>query len=154
MGVLRWTSLSCTGRYVRKLYLLLWLINYSFIYVPLKNIPFIWTRHHYRWRATKFRPMFGAKGLWAGRDLYRATPAVTRGLGLSGPIRKTATFSRLLRHTRGCGVSILTRILTGPHLVAFYDTLEDVENLFYPGSSRVIYCCVISIVLSDCYSLC
>jgi hypothetical protein len=26
----------------------------------------------------KFRPMLGAQGLWAGRDLYRATPAVTR----------------------------------------------------------------------------
>jgi hypothetical protein len=61
----------------------------------------------------KFRPMLGAQGLWARRDLYRATPAVTRDLGFSGLIRKTAPFSRLLRHTRGCGVSILTRILTG-----------------------------------------
>jgi hypothetical protein len=57
--------------------------------------------------------MLGAQGLWSGRDLYRATPAVTRGLGFSGLIRKTAPFSRLLRHTRGCGGSILTRILTG-----------------------------------------
>jgi hypothetical protein len=46
-------------------------------------------------------------------DLYRATPAVTRDLGFSGLIRRTAPFSRLLRHTRGCGGSILTRILTG-----------------------------------------
>jgi hypothetical protein len=30
-----------------------------------------------------------------------------------GFIRKTAPFSRLLRHTRGCGGSILTRILSG-----------------------------------------
>jgi hypothetical protein len=30
-----------------------------------------------------------------------------------GLIRRTAPFSRLLRHTRGCGGSILTRILTG-----------------------------------------
>jgi hypothetical protein len=30
--------------------------------------------HHCRWRAAKFRPMLGAQGLWAGRDLYRATP--------------------------------------------------------------------------------
>jgi hypothetical protein len=40
-------------------------------YVPLKNISPIWRRHHYRWRTAKFRPMLGAQGLWAGRDLYR-----------------------------------------------------------------------------------
>jgi hypothetical protein len=57
--------------------------------------------------------MLGAQGLWAGRDLYRATPAVTRDLAFSGLIRRIAPFSRLLRHTRGCGGSILTRILTG-----------------------------------------
>jgi hypothetical protein len=50
--------------------------------------------------------MLGAQGLWAGRDLYRATPAVTRDLGFSGLIRRTA------------------------HLVAFYDTGGDVEDLF------------------------
>jgi hypothetical protein len=57
--------------------------------------------------------MLGAQGLWAGRDLYCATPAVTRDLSFSGPIRRTAPFSRLLRHTRECGGSILTRIITG-----------------------------------------
>jgi hypothetical protein len=90
-----------------------WLIDYLRFYVPLKNISLIWRRHHYRWRTAKFRPVLGAQGLWAGRDLYRATPAVTRDLGFSGLIRRTAPFSRLLRHTRGCGGSILTRILTG-----------------------------------------
>jgi hypothetical protein len=35
-------------------------------------------RHHCRWRAVKFKPILGAQGLWAGRDLYRATPAVFR----------------------------------------------------------------------------
>jgi hypothetical protein len=44
--------------------------------------------------------------------LYCATPAVTRDLSFSGLIRKTAPFSRLLRHTGGCGGSILTWILT------------------------------------------
>jgi hypothetical protein len=45
--------------------------------------------------------MLGAQGLWAGRDLYRATPTctVTRGVGFSGLIRRTAPFSCLLRHT-------------------------------------------------------
>jgi hypothetical protein len=86
-----------------------WLIDYLLFYIPLMNISLIWRRHHYQWRAAKFSPMH----LWAGRDLYRATPAVTRGLGFSGLIEKTAPFSRLLRQTRGCGESILTRIVTG-----------------------------------------
>jgi hypothetical protein len=29
----------------------------------------IWRRHHYRWRAAKFRPMLGTQGVWAGKDL-------------------------------------------------------------------------------------
>jgi hypothetical protein len=52
--------------------------------------------------------LLGAQGLWAERDLYRATPAVTRDPGL---IQRTASFSRLLRHAWGWGGSILTRIL-------------------------------------------
>jgi hypothetical protein len=58
------------------------LIDYLRFYVPLKNFSLIWRRHHCRWRATKFRPLLGAQGLGAGRDLYRATPAVTRDLGI------------------------------------------------------------------------
>jgi hypothetical protein len=57
------------------------LIDYLRFYVPLKNFSLIRRRHHSRWRAAKFKPMLGAQGLWAGRDLYRATPAVTRDLG-------------------------------------------------------------------------
>jgi hypothetical protein len=97
-----------------------WLIDYLMFYVPLKNFSLIWRRHHCRWRVAKFRPMLGAQGLWAGRDLYRATPTVTRDLGFSGLIRRTAPFSRLLLHTRGCGGSILTRILTGIHCKMLY----------------------------------
>jgi hypothetical protein len=74
----------------------------------------VWRHHHYPWRSAKFRPMFGAQGLWAWRDLYRATTAVTRGLAwFSSLIRRTAPFSCLLRHTRGCGQFIITPILTG-----------------------------------------
>jgi hypothetical protein len=36
--------------------------------------------------------MLGAQGLWAGRDLYRATPTVTWDLGLYGLIWKTGTY--------------------------------------------------------------
>ena len=47
--------------------------------------------HHYRWLGCKFRPMLGAQGHWAGRDLYRATPTATQNLGLYSLIRKTGT---------------------------------------------------------------
>jgi hypothetical protein len=56
-------------------------------YVPLKNFSLILGRHHCWWRAAKFRPMLGAQGLLAGRDLYRATPTATRDLGFSGLIQ-------------------------------------------------------------------
>jgi hypothetical protein len=82
------------------------LIDWLLFYIPLKNFSLIWRRHHYRRRAAKFRPMLGAQGLWAGRDLYRATPAVTWGLGFSGHIWRTT------------------------HSIAFYDTLGDVEDVF------------------------
>jgi hypothetical protein len=101
-----------------------WLIDYLRFYIPLKHCSLTWRRHHCRWRAAKFWPMLGAQGLWAGRDLYRATPAVMRDLGLSGLIRTTAPFSRLLRLTRGCGGSILTRIFTecsGSQKIFYYD---------------------------------
>jgi hypothetical protein len=39
----------------------------------------------------KFSPMLGAQDLWAGRDLYGATPTATRDLGLYSLIRKTGT---------------------------------------------------------------
>jgi hypothetical protein len=90
-----------------------WLIDYLRFYAPFKNFSLIQRCHHCWWRAAKFSPMLSAQGLWAGRDLHRATPAVTRDLGFSGLIWRTAQFSRLLRHTRGCGGSILARIVTG-----------------------------------------
>jgi hypothetical protein len=86
------------------------LIDY---YVSLKDLSHIWRCQHCRWRVAKFRPMLDAQGLWAGTDLYRATPVVTRDLGFSGLILRTTPFSRLLQHTKGCGGSILTRIFTG-----------------------------------------
>jgi hypothetical protein len=41
-----------------------------------------------------------------------------RGLGFSGLIRRTAQFSRVLRHTRRCWESFLTLIFTCPLSVA------------------------------------
>ena len=44
-------------------------------YIPLENFSLTWRR------TAKCRPMPGAYDLCAQRDLYRATPAVTRGRG-------------------------------------------------------------------------
>jgi hypothetical protein len=90
-----------SGQYIYMSSLTLdWL--YLRFYVPLKNFSLIWKRHHCQWRAAKFKPMLGAQSLWAGRVLYRATPAVTWDLGFSSLSWRTASFSRFLWHTRGC----------------------------------------------------
>jgi hypothetical protein len=52
-----------------------------------KKFSLIGRRHHCQWRATNFRPMLVAQGLWVGSDLYCATPAVKRGLVFSGYIQ-------------------------------------------------------------------
>jgi hypothetical protein len=80
------------------------------------------------------RPMLSAQGLWAGRDLYCATPAATRDLSFSAPI------NRLLRLAMECRGCILIRILTGPHSVASYVTQGGAEDLFLPGPLRVHTC--------------
>jgi hypothetical protein len=53
------------------------------------------------------------------------------GPRISGLIRRTAPFSRLLRHTRGCGGSILTRILTGYLQNDNFDPTMTVVNKTY-----------------------
>jgi hypothetical protein len=106
------------------------------IYIPFKNFSLIWRRHHCRWSAANSRPMLGAQGLWAGRDLYHAIPAVTQSLGFSGLIRRTTSLVASY-DTRGCGGSILTRILTFPHSVTSYNTQDDAEDLFLSASSQV-----------------
>jgi hypothetical protein len=110
-----------------------WLIIYCFMSrLLLKNISLIWRRHHCRWTTAKFRPMLGARGFWAGRDLYRATPTVTQDLGFSGLIRRTVPFSRLLRHAWGRGRPILTQILTGVNQwMNIYEKKESFINLKY-----------------------
>jgi hypothetical protein len=76
--------------------------------------------------------MLVAQGLWAGRGLYRATPAVTRDFGF---MRRTP-FSYFFRHERGSWWPILTQTLTRPHSVASYNMQGDAEDLFLPRSLR------------------
>ena len=82
---------------------LCWLIIYGFMSNPAQEyfsyMEMSVSHHHCLWKAAQFRPMLGAQDLWAERDLYRATPTVTRYLNFSGLIRRTAPFNHLLRHT-------------------------------------------------------
>jgi hypothetical protein len=99
-------------------------------YVPLKNFSHIRGRHshHCRWRAAKFRPILPyvrrSGPLSREGSLSCHTCCNTGPQFFSGLIRRIK-FSRLLRHTRGCGGSILTRILTG-----LAKELKYTENFF------------------------
>jgi hypothetical protein len=88
-------------------------IDWFLFYVPRKNSSLTWRRHHYRWRAAKFRPMLGAQGLEQGK-IFTVPHLLWHGTSVfRGLIWRTAPFSCLLRHTSECGGPILTRILTG-----------------------------------------
>jgi hypothetical protein len=130
---------------------------YVLFYVPLKNFSLLWRRHHYQWRTLTFTPMFGTHGLWAGRDLHRATPVVTLNLNFPGLIWRTlphliasydsqgdfgltlysnqdthgSPFSRLLWHARDpCKWPILTQMLTG---------LDQLTRLYYSEGIITIF---------------
>ena len=54
-------------------------------YVPLENISLPWWLHHWRWWDAEFRSLLlHTYDIWAGRDLYRAIPALTQDLGFCG----------------------------------------------------------------------
>jgi hypothetical protein len=89
-----------------------WLIDYLGFYVPLKNISLIW-RHHI-----------------AGEGLHN--------LGLCSALR---AFEQggifIVQHLLWHGTSVVPVSSEGPpHSVASYDTRGDVEDLFWPESSR------------------
>jgi hypothetical protein len=86
--------------------------HYLLFYVLLKNISHIWRCHHYRWiRAVKFRSMpLSREGYLSSHSCCDTRPRFFRSHPNAHP-----AFSRLLRHTRRCWGSILTRILTGRH---------------------------------------
>jgi hypothetical protein len=88
--------------------IILRLIDYLQFYVPRKNVSLIWRRHH----AGEGLPNLGLCS--ALRSVEQGGIfIVTRGFGFSGLIRRAALFSCLLWHTRECGGSILTWILSG-----------------------------------------
>jgi hypothetical protein len=109
-----------------------WLIDWSLFFVSLVNLSFTCRSQYWWWRAVKFRPMLGAHGLGAGKDLYRATPAVTQGLGFTGLIRRSVPFSHLLRNAWGCWGPILTRIPTDLNEIGS-DTHRGCRNVYSPG---------------------
>jgi hypothetical protein len=108
---------------------------YLLLNVPLKNFSLTCRHHHCRWKTAKFRPMLSTHILWARRDLYHATPPVTQGLSFSSLIRRTAPFSHLLRHTRGCGRSILIHIHTGAFWNFFFFLDAEWFNLQHCNTS-------------------
>jgi hypothetical protein len=71
----------------------------------------------------------GAQGLWAGRDLYQANLRWHRASVFPVSSQGPPPFNCLLRLARGCGGPILTKILSGPHSIASYDTQGNVEDL-------------------------
>jgi hypothetical protein len=52
-------------------------------------------------KGCKFNPILSAQGLWAGMDLYDATPTVTWGLDFPVIIQNIVQSDRFLRHARG-----------------------------------------------------
>ena len=59
--------------------------------------------------------MVGAKSLWAGRDLYHATPIVTLSLGFLFSLSQMTTHTVAAYDTQS---DVKTRIITGVHSVS------------------------------------
>jgi hypothetical protein len=110
-----------------------WLMDYSLLKVPLKIISLIWRCHHYRWRDAKFWLLLGTQGLWARTDLYRAIPAVTRGLGVSGRILRTAPPLTTTKHWGKCDDRAVTVIRRWRSLIRSKLFSSIVKDLFLVG---------------------
>ena len=76
------------------------LIDCTLFNILFENISVKKVRHHCQWRAAKVRFMLGAYSLLTGKHLYRAAPAMTRGLCFHSSIRRTTPFHHLLRQGR------------------------------------------------------
>ena len=81
----------------------------------------------------KWRSLPGDCGLWSGRDLYRATPAVTRGLGFrvtsEGPPRVVTLDAEVLflpRSSRN-GVSQLLQHTNPLGIILYPESSNDIQ---------------------------
>jgi hypothetical protein len=63
-----------------------------FVYSHTSNISAIWRVSPLSVTGLQILVYARCSGIWAGRDLLRATPTATRDLGLYGLIRKTGTY--------------------------------------------------------------
>jgi hypothetical protein len=112
---------------------------HSPFYFPLKNVSLVWRRHHFRWRAARFRPMLGAQGLWAGREDVTTAGEGLQNLDLCLALR---AFEQggifIVPHLLWHGGSIFPVLSEGPpHSVASYDTQGNEDDLFLSCFSRV-----------------
>jgi hypothetical protein len=94
-----------------------WMIDYLRFYVALKIFLLIWRHHHCRWRAKNLGLCSAIRAFEQG-EIFIVPHLLWHGTSVF-PVSSvyTSPFSRLLRHTMGCGGSILTWILTGWHLL-------------------------------------
>ena len=74
---------------------------------------------------TCYRPFLVAYGLWAGRDLYRATAPVTRRLGYIGLFQIS---HGKMKHLNYCGSIIVLGGLMFVDLVGHPNTLESTSH--------------------------
>jgi hypothetical protein len=87
-----------------------WLIGYLQFYVPLKNFSHITIAGE----GLQNLGLCSALRAFEQGGIFIVPHLLWHGTSIfSSLIRRTTAFSHLLRHTRGCGGSILTRILTG-----------------------------------------
>jgi hypothetical protein len=89
------------------------LFVYLLLCVPLKNFSLVWRRHHYRWRASKYRPTLALRAFEQGGIF-------------------------IVPHLPWHGTFVFLVSFEGPpQSVGFYDTQGNVANIILPGSSRV-----------------
>jgi hypothetical protein len=111
-------------------------VDYLRFYVPLKNFSLIWRRHHCRWRAANLRLCSALRALKQG-GIFIVPHLLWQGASVF-PVSSDWLIDWLIRVLRRfSNIAATSRRSEGPpHLVTSYDTRGDVEDLFWPGSSR------------------
>jgi hypothetical protein len=120
--------------YFCKFELVSWLIDwFLLVYVPFRICSLLWKPNHCWWQGlcSLLRAFEQGEIFIMPHSCHTCWP----WFFWSHP--KDRPFIPLLQHTRGCGGSILTRIIKGPHSVTSYNTQGDTEDLFLPKSPWV-----------------